>query len=204
MLKKDIFLDCNDFYNIFHPNDPCAFRVEPLLNPKYRDIPPFSAKDAIVQLPKVKTADTIARLTESLRSIFYSSTAVIEESTSSLKTEISISERIITEQTIQNTIQDNNVLGITEDSTSKSDSNLIESNDSLSKLIENVPDEASFFAFNDFGRIDFTLSERMLEYSYLSMLSAHSQYWKDRETCKFIVNRLRRDGNEEILEKSNE
>jgi len=28
------------FFNIFHPDDPIAYRVEPLLNPEYKDTPP--------------------------------------------------------------------------------------------------------------------------------------------------------------------
>lgn len=45
--------------------------------------------------------------------------------------------------------------------------------------------------FNEYRRVDFSLSEGILEYSYLSMFSAHTAYWKDRETMKFILNVLK-------------
>ncbi|VEL11617.1 unnamed protein product [Protopolystoma xenopodis] len=37
----DFRLACEQAYNIFHLNDPFAFRVEPLLEPKFVQIPPI-------------------------------------------------------------------------------------------------------------------------------------------------------------------
>ncbi|CAH2083478.1 unnamed protein product [Euphydryas editha] len=32
---------CKNFFNIFHPYDPIAYRIEPLINPQLRDVKPF-------------------------------------------------------------------------------------------------------------------------------------------------------------------
>ncbi|KAG6465410.1 hypothetical protein O3G_MSEX015135, partial [Manduca sexta] len=31
---------CDNFFNIFHPYDPIAYRIEPLINPRMRDVKP--------------------------------------------------------------------------------------------------------------------------------------------------------------------
>jgi len=33
--------DCQQMYNLFHASDPSAFRIEPLLNYVFRQIPPI-------------------------------------------------------------------------------------------------------------------------------------------------------------------
>lgn len=35
------FPTCPGFLNIFHPYDPIAYRIEPLINPVFENIPPF-------------------------------------------------------------------------------------------------------------------------------------------------------------------
>lgn len=35
------FPTCAGFLNIFHPYDPVAYRIEPLINPAFDSIPPF-------------------------------------------------------------------------------------------------------------------------------------------------------------------
>ena len=126
-LKKDRYLDCNEFYNLFHPNDPCAFRLEPLLRPEFQQIPPFKAKNLISRQKQPST-----QWKQSFKSMF-------------------------TKNPNQEDAQ---------------------------------KEKEPFSAFNSTGRLDFELSEKMLDYSYFSMFSAHTCYWKDVETGKFIWSSL--------------
>ena len=177
LLTRDVFLDCNEFYNVFHPNDPCAFRMEPLLVPEAAAQPPFSARQISSKKPRnpapARSADTIAKITESLRSMFYSSTT--GDHTAVLRDDDALQKD--TSTAVPAAV-------VNAEPSDTSQTSLISDSDS---------DRFRFASFNELGRIDFVLSERMLEYSYFSMLSAHSQYWKDKETCRFIISRLHSD-----------
>ena len=148
ILKKNVFLDCNELYNIFHPNDPCAFRIEPLLWPEMHTVAPFALKG----LGKIMNyvSSTIAdekdkswRLTRSFRTLL-SATSITSSSNSSLE-------------------------------------------DGAKKITR---ENLLFAPFNPIKRLDFIIAEKMFEYSYISMLSAHTIYWRDRETSEFIVGTL--------------
>lgn len=150
MLKKNVFLDCNEFYNIFHPNDPCAFRIEPLLWPDFNALVPFSVRalQDISEIIKAQNQQISNRkATRSFVSLFWGG---------------------------------GGGGGASSGTAEKSDDLGGSGKGSVKQSIVLAP-------FNGIKRIDFVLSERMFEYSYLSMLSAHTLYWRDKESAKFVL-----------------
>lgn len=156
---RRVFVDCNDFYNIFHPTDPVAYRMEPLLAGAGSTVSaplrvrrllrpsqmPAEEAGAGADAGQAGPPGVVRRLSDALCAIFASSSRPAAPAETPRAAP---------------------------DSSSGTDS------DSGGR---------PFALFNRVGRVDLCLGERLVEYSYLSFFGVHSCYWRNRETAEFIA-----------------
>ena len=167
-LGKDFKLpNCGRFFNIFHPYDPVAYRLESLVDPDYAQLRPvvvphhkgrkrmhLELKDTVTRL---MTTDFKKRIVDSL------------SSTLSTMYNIALGNNA------------NNVQQALEDEMNKEADLADEEDERNPKFLESP--------LNEGRRIDFVLQEAPFESfnEYLFALASHLCYWESEDTCLFIL-----------------
>lgn len=169
-LGKDFSLPtCKSFFNIFHPFDPVAYRIESLVNPELKGVKPVlmphhkGRKRMHLELKETVTrvgADLKQKVVESLKSAFSSFYQIygqhaLEAATSSV-----------------NSIQ--------------------ESEGERTEITEEELSNKSFGLLNGGRRIDYVLQESPFELvnEYIFALSSHVCYWESEDTILFILKEI--------------
>ncbi|KAJ8704887.1 hypothetical protein PYW08_012207 [Mythimna loreyi] len=163
---------CKNFFNIFHPYDPIAYRIEPLINPQLRDLKPhliphhkgrkrmhLELKDTMARVG----ADLKQKLLESLRSTWNKWKAAPPTDGQLEKV---VEEELEKEQ-------------------------LTDDKEELAREIElSTPDNLG--RLNGGRRVDYVLQEAPLEMinEYLFAMSSHVGYWESEDTMLLMLREI--------------
>lgn len=157
---------CPGFYNIFHPYDPVAFRVESLINPQLAKLKPVliphhkGRKRMHLELKETMArvgADLKQRVVDSMKSTWnslYQFAVFNKQTTQSMEEEV---ESVI----------------------SKEMENVQEAPVEIEEPIENQHTDLSLGILNKGRRIDYVLQEAPFEFfnEYIFALKSHVCYW---------------------------
>ncbi|XP_049311363.1 mucin-17 [Bactrocera dorsalis] len=199
---------CSGFYNIFHPFDPVAYRIEALVNPDLSSVRPVliphhkGRKRMHLELKETMTrvgADLKQRFLDTFKNTLESVSFLGGSSArSSREAEETMSKEVDKVLNMQIDAEKHKKSNSTEDqpgasqgntdasrtrsdsvSTSHSDSEMVEIDFPLGKL-------------NDSKRIDYVLQEAPLEFinEYIFALGAHVCYWESEDTILFVVKEI--------------
>ncbi|CAO2164686.1 unnamed protein product [Urochloa humidicola] len=158
---------CRQMFNIFHPFDPVAYRVEPLVCEDY-------LKKRPVIVPYHRGGKRIHVGVQEFKEDVAVRSQAIANQLKSLKVKAVAAmlalSRNETEEDGESTNEKDRSYG-----------------SMMMKRLTGSPD----------GRIDHVLQEKTFQHSYLSALGAHTNYWRDHDTALFILRHLYRDIPEE-------
>ncbi|KAF8712652.1 hypothetical protein HU200_028409 [Digitaria exilis] len=158
---------CRQMFNIFHPFDPVAYRVEPLVCEDYLKkrpvIVPYHRGGKRIHVGVQEfTEDVVAR------------SQAIAHQLKSLKVKAVAA-----------------MLALSRNDTEEDGEGANEKDRSYgSMMMERLTGSPD-------GRIDHVLQEKTFQHPYLSALGAHTNYWRDHDTALFILRHLYRDIPEE-------
>ncbi|CAH2065144.1 unnamed protein product, partial [Iphiclides podalirius] len=163
---------CKRFFNIFHPYDPIAYRIEPLINPQLKDVKPFQIphhkgrkrmhlelKDTMARVG----ADIKQKLIESIRSTWSSMWRSQPPSERQL-------EKVVEEEMEKEQLTDEAKEEVVSDSEVQATAEM------LGKL-------------NGGRRVDYVLQEAPFEMinEYLFAMSSHVCYWESEDTMLLVL-----------------
>ncbi|XP_071737236.1 phospholipase SGR2-like [Rutidosis leptorrhynchoides] len=154
---------CRQMFNIFHPYDPVAYRVEPLVCKEYIDKHP-------VLVPYHRGGKRLhVGYQEFIEGIASRSQVVVDQ--------MSLAKvKVLT--VCQSRDSDDN------EETSEEHEETESSYGSI--MLERLTGSQD-------GRIDHMLQNKTFEHQYISAVGAHTKYWRDPDTALFILKHLYRD-----------
>ncbi|KAJ1266880.1 hypothetical protein BS78_07G013700 [Paspalum vaginatum] len=158
---------CRQMFNIFHPFDPVAYRVEPLVCEDY-------LKKRPVIVPYHRGGKRIHVGVQEFTEDIAARSQAIARQLKSLKV-----KAVAT------------ILALSRNDTEEDGESAYEKDRSYGSMmmerLTGAPD----------GRIDHVLQEKTFQHPYLSALGSHTNYWRDHDTALFILKHLYRDIPEE-------
>lgn len=170
---------CEGFFNIFHPYDPVAYRLEALVNLELANFPP-------VLIPHHKgrkrmhleLKDTMTRVSTDIKSKVISSFKNVTD------TVFALNPLHRQDKSIEDQVHD--VLE------SQLSSEMHETPPSSPEKVFSDDPEISLGRLNNLKRIDYVLQEAPLEFfnEYLFALASHVGYWDSPDTILFIVKQI--------------
>lgn len=147
-------------YNIFHPSDPVAYRIEPVLLPADLDD---------TQLPKpcfLKLDGQRARLNVQAKELGDTFAKTVESFTGMFQTNIgNIFENIPSQRATDST----------------------NSETTLKRKKTKGPAVYNFALGGVSDRVDFQLQTSVIDNEYISAVSAHSTYWTNNDLLNFVI-----------------
>ncbi|KAG5417160.1 hypothetical protein I9W82_004793 [Candida metapsilosis] len=174
---------CKNLYNVFHPCDPVAYRIEPLVSPKFGDFKPVPVQFAVKGFNSQMTelASYGDEITEKISSAVKWLNFTKKEKTTDPKT---VEEKAWQENALGDIISS---IAFTEkESADKEDRD--GDGEARRKL---TPKELTILtSLNESGRIDYSLPMGVLDFSLVSAVSAHISYFEDENTAGFIMKEL--------------
>ncbi|CAN0887995.1 Phospholipase SGR2 [Linum grandiflorum] len=164
---------CNQMFNIFHPFDPVAYRIEPLVCKEYLEkrpvIIPYHRGGKRLHIGFQEFSEDFAARSQMIKDRFNSIRAKV------LSFRQSKNENNLDEQ--RNNIKDNK---------EKTYGSL---------MMERLTGSEE-------GRIDHMLQDKTFEHQYLQALGAHTNYWSDCDTVLFVLKHLYRGISDETDDES--
>ena len=173
---------CEGFYNMFHPYDPVAYRLEALVNPMLALVPP-------VLIPHHKgrkrmhleLKETVNRVSTDIKTKLLTSFKSVTETVCALNP----LQKNVNHKAIENEVNEvlenqlNAEAQAAKPSTPTSEPSSTDGNLSLGKL-------------NQSKRLDYVLQEAPIELfnEYLFALTAHVCYWESADTILFIMKEI--------------
>ncbi|XP_036221453.2 nascent polypeptide-associated complex subunit alpha, muscle-specific form isoform X2 [Bactrocera oleae] len=199
---------CSGFYNIFHPFDPVAYRIEALVNPDLSGVRPvliphhkgrkrmhLELKETMTRVGadlKQRFLDTFKNTLESVSFLGGSSGRSSREAEESMSKEVDkvLNMQIDAEKhkkSISSEDQPGSSQGNTDASRTRSDS--VSTSHSDSEMVEI---DFPLGKLNDSKRIDYVLQEAPLEFinEYIFALGAHVCYWESEDTILFVMKEI--------------
>ncbi|KAJ3187532.1 hypothetical protein HDU85_006827 [Gaertneriomyces sp. JEL0708] len=211
----------NAIYNIFHPHDPVAYRIEPIIKrafASHKPVPiPYTKgglKGTIVGIQDLGNdiADKGRSMLVAARMGFAATTATVSLGVSSglgkvvgivssinaFKTSVKVGEQAdspIGDEVTASMSQAESLSapGTSKDGIEGKEDVSMEMQDMHRPLPELSDDEAPIELFNPRGRIDYVLQEGVLENPYISALGVHMNYWADPDCALFMLRELYAD-----------
>ncbi|CAI5756543.1 unnamed protein product [Candida verbasci] len=185
--KEDNFVSpkCANLYNLFHPCDPVAYRIEPLVQPKFGDFRPVPVDFAVKGLNKQ---------IKDLASFGDEITEKISSAARWLRISISNDEIIENPKSIEEQAKNENALGDIITSIAISDQDKDEAKKGKIKRKE-IEGEVlkNLTNLNKSGRMDYSLPMGVLDFSLVSAVSAHISYFDDENTAGFLIKEVLTD-----------
>ncbi|XP_044316333.1 proline-rich protein 36 isoform X2 [Drosophila rhopaloa] len=192
---------CPGFYNIFHPFDPVAYRIEALVNPDMNGIRPVliphhkGRKRMHLELKETMTrvgADIKQRFMDTFKTTLDSVnflatvTKVKKEAEESLEKETSQTSS----HALQKQIEDQEESSVA--SSSGKLRNRSDSNSTTASDPEFIELDFPLGKLNDSKRVDYVLQEAPLEFinEYIFALSSHVCYWGSEDTILFVMKEI--------------
>lgn len=170
---------CKNLYNVFHPCDPVAYRIEPLVSPKFGDFKPVPVKFAVKGFNSQITelASFGDEISEKIASAVKWLNITKKEKNADAK---SIEEKASQENALGDIISS---IAFTEKDTDDGDG---DGDKSAKRKL--TPKELSILtSLNETGRIDYSLPMGVLDFSLISAVSAHISYFEDENTAGFVM-----------------
>lgn len=158
----------NEIYNVFHPCDPVAYRIEPLINLESAAIPP--AMVPYVQGGLKTQLEELSQLGQK-----------ISASANSIWTNVTMP---FSKQKIQQMTQ----AAKSEESENPVDSLKEKEDDKSKKIREKIEQELKFI--NSTGRVDYVLQEGVLDISLVAAIASHMSYFENEDVASFILKSL--------------
>ncbi|XP_065363387.1 mucin-2 isoform X3 [Calliphora vicina] len=199
---------CPGFYNIFHPYDPVAYRIEALVNPDLSGVRPvliphhkgrkrmhLELKETMTRVSmdlKNRFLDKFKTTLDSVN-IFGSTTKCTKEAEELMEKEVDkvIQMQMALEQ--QNNNQ-NSHAKLTSEIESQNGTTTRQRTDSVSTAMseEVVELDLPLGKLNDSKRVDYVLQEAPLEFinEYIFALSSHVCYWDSEDTILFVMKEI--------------
>ncbi|BFF94399.1 nascent polypeptide-associated complex subunit alpha muscle-specific form [Drosophila madeirensis] len=191
---------CPGFYNIFHPFDPVAYRIEALVNADMNGIRPVliphhkGRKRMHLELRETMTrvgADIKQRFMDTFKTTLDSVnflatvTKVKKEAEETLAKQASSSSTLFQKQ-----IEDADESSVA--STSTKTRNRTDSNSTTASDPEFIELDFPLGKLNDSKRVDYVLQEAPLEFinEYIFALSSHVCYWGSEDTILFVMKEI--------------
>jgi phospholipase DDHD2 len=167
---------CSTFYNVFHPHDPVAYRIEPLLDPSLFSKPPvviIHHKGGFRAHYLIKNIAT--QITDTVNIVFNPAGWFSSKITPTVNTTTAVSSSSHASSTS------------TSPPPLEVDRNASTTNPKRSS--EECPAEIPQVALNAGRRIDYTLQETGLENAneYVSSITSHTVYFDMKDVARFIV-----------------
>ncbi|KAH8352507.1 hypothetical protein KR084_004592 [Drosophila pseudotakahashii] len=193
---------CPGFYNIFHPFDPVAYRIEALVNPDMNGIRPVliphhkGRKRMHLELKETMTrvgADIKQRFMDTFKTTLDSVnflatvTKVKKEAEESLEKETASQT---SSQALQKQNEDQDESSVA--SSSCKLRNRTDSNSTTASDPEFIELDFPLGKLNDSKRVDYVLQEAPLEFinEYIFALSSHVCYWGSEDTILFVMKEI--------------
>ncbi|KAK1413932.1 hypothetical protein QVD17_29669 [Tagetes erecta] len=159
---------CRQMFNIFHPFDPVAYRVEPLVCRDY-----FNSRPVIIPYHKGGKRLHIG-FQEFVEDVASSSQGVMERMSSVKGKMLALCQAKDTDCVVVETPEEPEVVERSYGSI----------------MLETLTGSED-------GRIDHVLQDKTFQHQYISAVGAHTNYWKDPDTALFVLKHLYRDIPEE-------
>ncbi|KAF9608531.1 hypothetical protein IFM89_009897 [Coptis chinensis] len=159
---------CRQMFNIFHPFDPVAYRVEPLVCKEY-----INKRPVIIPYHRGGKRLHIG-FQEFTENIVVRSQAVVNH-LSLIRVKVLTACQSRNNDDIDESIEN---------------SSEIEEKSYGSLMMERLTG-------NKEGRVDHVLQDKTFEHQYISAIGSHTNYWRDPDTALFILKHLYRDIPEE-------
>ncbi|KJE93464.1 DDHD domain containing 2 [Capsaspora owczarzaki ATCC 30864] len=174
---------CPKYFNIFHPFDPVAFRMEPIIDPQFTDVKPelvphYTGRKRI----HIELRDNISRVSATIKNTFN----MVEEATKSTSSWFSF----------------DSLSGLAKSLTGGSSAAApapaaaaAPNQSALPLPPADTPAGAALLhpgKLNSGARIDYALQETPIESinEYLFSITAHFVYWRSQDTILFIMNEI--------------
>lgn len=172
---------CSNLYNIFHPCDPIGYRMEPLINPEFSqykpELVPFAVKGLNTQIRE------LAHFSEEIQEKLFRASSWFNRGSKPDKKEPEETKSIEERASEENALDD--ILFSLAKSEKKDDNKRKLKKKDLSK-----EDLATLTQMNKNGRVDYSLSMGVFDFSLVSAISAHISYFEDKDTAGFIMKQL--------------
>lgn len=171
---------CDKFFNIFHPYDPVAYRIEPLVNNEFTfkplQIPHYKGRKRL----HLEIRESLGRMGLELKQGIISS---VKRAIGSVTKFAQL--HLQTEHIDQ---EDEHVEKVLEEMRDKQ----VEVEDSSSVACESVQLDVSIGRINQGERVDYVLQERPLESfnDYLFAFQSHFCYWNSEDTVLFMMKEI--------------
>lgn len=188
--KSFKFPTCQNFFNIFHPFDPIAYRLEPLFDKSFANLSP-------VQIPHHKgrkrmhlqLRENLWRMGSGLRERVVQSIKPVWDSLNAIKRiQMSPSPSMYDVDVTDASTDD----GELHRSTSTQELETSNSQKVSDDPLEQRADDTLVPGINGGGRIDYVLQEKPIEFfnEYIFALATHACYWASEDTALFIVRKI--------------
>nr|XP_036669360.1 uncharacterized protein LOC108014560 isoform X3 [Drosophila suzukii] len=192
---------CPGFYNIFHPFDPVAYRIEALVNPDMSGIRP-------VLIPHHKgrkrmhleLKETMTRVGADIKQRFMDTFKTTLDSVNFLATVTKVkkeAEESLEKETSQTSSHAHQKQNEDHDESSVASSsyklrNRTDSNSTTASEPEFIELDFPLGKLNDSKRVDYVLQEAPLEFinEYIFALSSHVCYWGSEDTILFVMKEI--------------
>ncbi|KAI8801016.1 DDHD domain-containing protein [Cladochytrium replicatum] len=167
---------CKAVYNIFHPHDPVAYRMEPIVSRIH-----VSSKPVFIQYTKGGLKGTIVGIQEASSGLVDKGISIFESMRTGL---VSTTQRMVAGLVPNNATkyEDEENAGKSRGSSPSRPETGIAAGEVLS--------DTDLRALNPTGRLDYSIQEGVLENPYLSALGSHMTYWNDTCVSLFILREL--------------
>ncbi|XP_030384662.1 nascent polypeptide-associated complex subunit alpha, muscle-specific form isoform X2 [Scaptodrosophila lebanonensis] len=188
---------CPGFYNIFHPFDPVAYRIEALVNPDMNGIRPVliphhkGRKRMHLELKETMSrvgADIKQRFMDTFKTTLDSVNFLATVTKAKKEAEETLEKEI--SPIFQKQIEDREDSSVA--TTSTQARNRTDSNSTTASDPEFIELDFPLGKLNDSKRVDYVLQEAPLEFinEYIFALSSHVCYWESDDTILFVMKEI--------------
>lgn len=172
---------CDGFFNIFHPYDPVAYRLEALVNPEFAPLPP-----SLIPHHKgrkrmhLELKETMTRVSADIKGRFIASIKNMTDTVNALNP----LSKAINQKSIEHEVDQ--VLQ------KQLSMERPQSPDEIQQTIDDYAATVELGQVNQSKRLDYVLQEAPLEFfnEYLFALTSHVCYWESEDTILFIVKEI--------------
>lgn len=171
------------FYNIFHPCDPVAYRVEPLVDRRAAQVPP-----ELVPYTRGGLTSQIQELSDLGSKISSSASTVWSSFTSSFTTKTEFTVQDLFRKTAGDIMDEEGKLKHrprSDEPHEDDDSHTKQEKQKFRELKQKLQDELS--GINTSQRIDYVLQEGVLDISLIAALASHMSYFENEDVASFIL-----------------
>lgn len=182
-LDSDTLALKGSFYNVFHPCDPVAYRVEPLVDRRAAQVPP-----ELVPYTRGGLTSQIQELSDLGSKISSSASTVWSNFTSSFTTKTEFTVQDLFRKTAGEIMDEEGKQKhkpLEEEPHEDDDAHTKEEKQKLVELKQNLQEKLA--GINSSKRIDYVIQEGVLDISLIAALASHMSYFENEDVASFIL-----------------